>query len=386
MSGQTRSQRLEDGFQSISADFQLMRTTAIGSVCSETQCTVTSIFHFQDGPRSGGSGCICSGLVESDSICLPTFSDGRKMSTEDQGREGRESSNSDPSMEKSSMVPTTPPHEHQQSLPSSPIKEPDNKPSGRSASPHGTGRTDPDRLAGIRQSLESKGISEKAVNLICASWRRGTEKSYSSAWGLWQGWCSKGHIDPLSASLSDIANFLSSEFENGKQYSTLNTYRLAISVTHPPIEGYPVGQHPIVCRLLQGMFNERPPQPRYQYVWDVGDIVEFLKSMAPNEALSYKDLTMKLATIMAITNADRASNQDGSSKHFYVHRPVIEPGESGFSNNICAPKYKFVVFSLYKQHNAQMALGKLSLNQWSAVQDVKSTTIPGMNTDVYWCM
>ena len=147
-----------------------------------------------------------------------------------------------------------------------------------------------------------------------------------------------------------------------------------------------MGQHPIVCRLLQGMFNERPPQPRYQYVWDVGDIVEFLKSMAPNEALSYKDLTMKLATIMAITNADRASNQDGSSKHFYVHRPVIEPGESGFSSNICAPKYKFVVFSLYKQHNAQMALGKLSLNQWSAVQDVKSTTIPGMNTDVYWCM
>ena len=133
------------------------------------------------------------------------------------------------------MVPTTPPHEHQQSLPSSPIKGPANKPSGRSASPHGSGRTDPDHLAGIRQSLESKGISEKAVNLICASWRQGTEKSYSSAWGLWQGWCSKGHIDPLSASLSDIANFLSSEFENGKQYSTLNTYRSAISATHPPM-------------------------------------------------------------------------------------------------------------------------------------------------------
>ena len=31
-------------------------------------------------------------------------------------------------------------------------------------------------------------------------------------------------------------------------------------------------------------------QPRYQYVWDVGDVVEFLKSMAPNKALSYKDL------------------------------------------------------------------------------------------------
>ena len=79
---------------SISADFQLMGTTASGSVCSETQCTVTSIFHFQDGHRSGGSGCICSGLVESDSICLPTFSDCREMSTDNLGGEGRESSNS----------------------------------------------------------------------------------------------------------------------------------------------------------------------------------------------------------------------------------------------------------------------------------------------------
>ena len=71
-----------------------MGTTASGSVCSETQCTVTSIFHFQDGHRSGGSGCICSGLVESDSICLPTFSDCREMSTDNLGGEGRESSNS----------------------------------------------------------------------------------------------------------------------------------------------------------------------------------------------------------------------------------------------------------------------------------------------------
>ena len=74
-------------------------------------------------------------------------------------------------MEGSSMEPTTPPHEHQQSLPSSPIKGPANEPSARSASPHGLGRTDPDCLAGIRQSLENKGISEKAVNLICASGR-----------------------------------------------------------------------------------------------------------------------------------------------------------------------------------------------------------------------
>ena len=263
---QAGPQRLDDGFQSISANHQLMGTAASGFVCSETQCTTTSVLQLQARPRSSGSGCLRSGLVESDSVCLPAFSNGREMSPENQRGEGRESSDSDPSMEEPSMVPSPPPHEHQQSLPTSPVEGSANEPSGRSAPSLGSGRTHPDRLAGVRQSLESRGISEEAVSLICASWRRGTEKSYSSAWGLWQGWCSKGHINPLSASLSNIANFLSSEFENGKQYSTLNTYRSAISATHPPIEGYPVGQHPIVCRLLQGMFNERPPQPRYQNV------------------------------------------------------------------------------------------------------------------------
>ena len=78
----------------------------------------------------------------------------------------------------------------------------------RSASPHGSGRAHSDHLAGVQHSLESRGISEKAVGLTCISWRWGTEKSYSSVWELWQGWYSKGHIDPLSAYLNDIANFL----------------------------------------------------------------------------------------------------------------------------------------------------------------------------------
>ena len=41
----------------------------------------------------------------------------------------------------------------------------------------------------------------------------------------------------------------------GKQYSTLNSLWSALSATIPPIEGQPVGQHPLVCRALQGSFN-----------------------------------------------------------------------------------------------------------------------------------
>ena len=84
----------------------LVGTAPSGFVCSETQRTVTSVFQLQARPRSSGSGCLRSGLVGSDYVCLPTFSNGREMSTEDQGGEGRESSDSGPSMEESSTVPS----------------------------------------------------------------------------------------------------------------------------------------------------------------------------------------------------------------------------------------------------------------------------------------
>ena len=48
-------------------------------------------------------------------------------------------------------------------------------------------------------------------------------------------------VNPISASLSDIINFLAGEFHPGKQYCTLNVYRSAISMTHPVIDSVWVG-------------------------------------------------------------------------------------------------------------------------------------------------
>ena len=103
-----------------------------------------------------------------------------------------------------------------------------------------------------------KDISADASNLICSAWRRGTEKSYTVAWRKWCSWCQGRNINPLAASLREVIEFITSGFKAGLQYSTLNSIRSALSDTLPPIEGVPVGQHPLVVRLLQGIFNESP--------------------------------------------------------------------------------------------------------------------------------
>lgn len=102
-----------------------------------------------------------------------------------------------------------------------------------------------------------------------------------------------------------MLNFLTEQFQEGKQYTT---YRSALSATLPNIEGKPIGQHPVVCCLLQGMFNQRPPAPRYQAVWDVSLVVKHIQDCPPTSQLTLKELSKRLVTLLALCNASRASD------------------------------------------------------------------------------
>lgn len=105
--------------------------------------------------------------------------------------------------------------------------------------------------------------------------------------------------------MADVANFLSECFHKGLEYSTLNSYRSAISAFHPEVEGFKVGQHPVVRRIMLGAFNERPPKPRYSSTWDVNKVLEYF--MSQEDELSLKEITLKLTMLIALTTASRGS-------------------------------------------------------------------------------
>ena len=80
--------------------------------------------------------------------------------------------------------------------------------------------------------------------------------------------------------VTERLNCLSTLFEKSLQYRTINSYRSAISAYHN------------FCALLTGAFNQRPPQPRYTFVWNVEIVLVYLKTNMPdNSQLSEKDLT-----------------------------------------------------------------------------------------------
>ena len=86
---------------------------------------------------------------------------------------------------------------------------------------------------------------------------------YNSTWKKWEMWCKQRGAHPFLVDVSSILGFLADQFEDGKQYHSLNYYR------YLPIEGFSIGQHPLVVRLMKGAYKERPPKPRYDHTWDV---------------------------------------------------------------------------------------------------------------------
>ena len=94
-------------------------------------------------------------------------------------------------------------------------------------------------------------------------------KAYESAWSRRSRWCAKGKINPISAPLSKILDFLANAFSDGLVYRSINVLSSAISSTHSRIDNFLVGQHPHVTKLIKGVLNSCPPKPRYSYTWDV---------------------------------------------------------------------------------------------------------------------
>jgi len=155
-------------------------------------------------------------------------------------------------------------------------------------------------------TYDSENISESASTLLLASWRKKSARSYDSAFLKWASWCQERNTDPISGPVSAVINFLADLFSQGYQYNSLNSYRSAISSTHDHVDGSPIGQHPLVTRMMAGAFNSRPPKARYSATWDVEIVLKYIISLGPNNNLSLKNLTLKTVMLLALTRPTRS--------------------------------------------------------------------------------
>ena len=116
------------------------------------------------------------------------------------------------------------------------------------------------------------------------------------------------YVCPLSSDVESVLAFLTRQFQEGKQYQSLNCYKSALSSTHLPVDGFPIGNHPLVCMLLKGVFNLRPPLPRYREMWAVSQLLLHIKSWGNTDSLPIKQLSRKLVVLLALLLANRSSD------------------------------------------------------------------------------
>ena len=97
---------------------------------------------------------------------------------------------------------------------------------------------------------------------------------------------------------------MSALYECGVGYSFINTARSALSSILMLPVNVSFGSHPLVSRLLKGVFELRPSFPKYQDTWDISVVLKLFENWNLDK-ITLKDLSLKLTMLLAITTSQR---------------------------------------------------------------------------------
>ena len=159
----------------------------------------------------------------------------------------------------------------------------------------------------VLKQFENKGFSRKATELLMSSWRAATQKQYRSYIEKWLRFCCSHEFDPLSPGIVEVVNFLTDMYEQGLGHSAISTAHSALA-TFITLDNVPLGQHPIISRLIKGVFASRPVIPKTNVIWDPQIVLKYLKRLSPCKKLNLSVLTWKLAVLTALLTGQRAQS------------------------------------------------------------------------------
>ena len=152
------------------------------------------------------------------------------------------------------------------------------------------------------------------------AWRASTKQLYTTYLKKWAVFCVSHGVSLLQPKLPEACRFLRLLAEGGLGYGAVNAARSALSAILGDFEGRPFGKHPIVCWLVKGVYERKPPQPRYASFWDVNKVLDMFKTWGRNPQLSLKKLTLKLVLLLLLVTSQRGQtihllNLDGLELH-----------------------------------------------------------------------
>ena len=168
----------------------------------------------------------------------------------------------------------------------------------------------PSRLGVIKQSIRDKKFSQNVADFVSRSRRASTQKVYDAKWTIFSNWCHTKKVNPISAPITVIADFLIFLFSEKKcQISTIKGYRSMISNTLKFKTGNRIGSNPVLSELIRSFELQRPVQRSLTPKWDLSWVLVCLQKppFEPLDKASKFHVTIKTAFLLALATAKRCS-------------------------------------------------------------------------------
>ena len=168
----------------------------------------------------------------------------------------------------------------------------------------------PSRLGVIKQSIRDKKFSQNVADFVSRSRRASTQKVYDAKWTIFSNWCHTKKVNPISAPITVIADFLIFLFSEKKcQISTIKGYRSMISNTLKFKTGNRIGSNPVLSELIRSFELQRPVQRSLTPKWDLSWVLVCLQKppFEPLDKASKFHATIKTAFLLALATAKRCS-------------------------------------------------------------------------------
>ena len=139
------------------------------------------------------------------------------------------------------------------------------------------------------------------------SWSDNTKKQYNSVLRAWTEFVAKEELASQIPTVVSLCNFLSYLVTKGLSYASVASHRAALTTFFDQLGASEMGADSRVARFMKGLFRKNPPKPRYAETWDVNTVLDYITSLGNNSALSLKELTLKLAFLLAVCSPKRVS-------------------------------------------------------------------------------
>ena len=167
----------------------------------------------------------------------------------------------------------------------------------------------PSRLEVIKGFHKERGFSEAVAQTFAIYQRQSSVGVYESKWKVFREWCHVKQINPVKATVQQLADFLIFLFEEKKlAISSIQGYRSCIYKVFLA-RGIDISHDRDLNMLVRNFAIERPVQHREAPRWDLMVVLRLLMKppFEPMNTASLADMTRKLAFLLTLASAKRNS-------------------------------------------------------------------------------